>query len=157
MTDPGNPDDRQEPGDEEEALLRFLAQFGIAPGPDGRLDIEQLLGRMQGMMSAFTTQMASFGKSDTDSGMNWGFTKDVVRRVTAAAGPDPAPTAGPAGQRPGCHRAGRPVAGRGDQLPPAERPGDGLEPRRVGRPHLPDLAAAGASGRHPGCRRRCAA
>ncbi len=93
MTDPGNPVDRQGPGDDEEALLRFLAQFGIAPGPDGRLDIEQLLGRMQGMMSAFTSQMASFGKSDSDSGMNWGFTKDVVRRLTSAAGPDPQPTA----------------------------------------------------------------
>ena len=91
MTDSGNPDDRPEPGDEEAALLRFLAQFGIEPGPDGRLEIEQLLGRMQGMMGAFTSQMASFGKSD-NSGMNWGFTKDVVRRLSAAAGPDPAPT-----------------------------------------------------------------
>lgn len=92
MTDSGNSEDRPEPGDEEAALLRFLAQFGIEPGPDGRLEIEQLLGRMQGMMGAFTSQMASFGKSDTDSGMNWGFTKDVVRRVSAAAGPDPETT-----------------------------------------------------------------
>ena len=64
MTDSGNPGERPEPGDEEAALLRFLAQFGIEPGPDGRLEIEQLLGRMQGMMGAFTSQMASFGKSD---------------------------------------------------------------------------------------------
>jgi putative hydrolase len=92
MTDSGNPDERPNPGDEEAALLRFLAQFGIEPGPDGRLEIEQLLGRMQGMMGAFTTQMASFGKSDPESGMNWGFTKDVVRRITAGAGPDPEPT-----------------------------------------------------------------
>jgi len=92
MTDSGNPGEHPEPGDEEAALLRFLAQFGIEPGPDGRLEIEQLLGRMQGMMGAFTSQMASFGKSDA-SGMNWGFTKDVVRRITSAAGPDPAPTA----------------------------------------------------------------
>ena len=90
MTDPVDPD-RPDPDGEEEALLRFLAQFGITPGPDGRLDLEQMLGRIQGMMGAFTTQMASFGKSDA-SGMNWGFTKDVIRRVTAAAGPDPAPT-----------------------------------------------------------------
>ena len=95
MSDSGTPDDRPEPGDDEAALLRFLAQFGIEPGPDGRLEIEQLMGRMQGMMSAFTSQMASFGKSDSESGMNWGFTKDVVRRITASAGPDPAPT--PAG------------------------------------------------------------
>jgi putative hydrolase len=92
MSDSGTPDDRPEPGDDEAALLRFLAQFGIEPGPDGRLEIEQLMGRMQGMMSAFTSQMASFGKSDSESGMNWGFTKDVVRRITASAGPDPAPT-----------------------------------------------------------------
>ncbi len=92
MTGSGNPDQRPDPDGEEEALLRFLAQFGISPGPDGRLDLEQLMGRMQGMMSAFTTQMASFGKSDPESGMNWGFTKDVVRRLTAAAGDDPRPT-----------------------------------------------------------------
>lgn len=92
MTDSGNPGEHPEPGDEEAALLRFLAQFGIEPGPDGRLEIEQLLGRMQGMMGAFTSQMASFGKSD-ESGMNWGFTKDVVRRISSASGPDPAPTA----------------------------------------------------------------
>jgi putative hydrolase len=91
MTDPASPG-RPDPDGEEEALLRFLAQFGITPGPDGRLDLEQMLGRMQGMMGAFTTQMASFGKSDA-SGMNWGFTRDIVRRITAAAGPDPAPSA----------------------------------------------------------------
>ena len=89
MTDPADPG-RPDPDGEEEALLRFLAQFGITPGPDGRLDLEQLLGRMQGLMGAFTTQMASFGKSDA-SGMNWGFTKDVIQRATAAAGSDPAP------------------------------------------------------------------
>ncbi len=82
----------RKPDGEDEALLRFLAQFGITPGPDGRLDIEQIMGRMQGLMSAFTSQMASFGKSDPDSGMNWCFTKDVVRRLTAAAGPDPVAT-----------------------------------------------------------------
>ncbi|MCB0911390.1 MAG: zinc-dependent metalloprotease [Propionibacteriaceae bacterium] len=96
MTDPVDPD-RPDPDGEEEALLRFLAQFGITPGPDGRLDLEQLLGRMQGMMGAFTTQMASFGKSDA-SGMNWGFTRDVIHRATAAAGADPTPTAADLGR-----------------------------------------------------------
>lgn len=93
MTDPGNHGERPGWDGDEEALLRFLAQFGITPGPDGKLDLEQLMSRMQGMMSAFTTQLASFGKSDADSGMNWGFTKHVVRRITAATGPDPAPSA----------------------------------------------------------------
>ncbi len=92
MTDPANPD-RPDPDGDEEALLRFLAQFGITPGPDGRLDLEALMGRMQGLMGAFTTEMASFGKSDAESGMNWGFTRNVVRRITASAGPDPAPSA----------------------------------------------------------------
>lgn len=92
MTDPAGPN-RPDPDGEEEALLKFLAQFGITPGPDGRLDLESLLGRMQGLMGAFTTEMASFGKSDAESGMNWGFTRDVVRRITASAGSDPAPTA----------------------------------------------------------------
>ena len=91
MSDPANPD-RPEPDGEEEALLRFLSQFGITPGPDGRLDLESLLGRMQGLMGAFTTEMASFGKSDAESGMNWGFTRNVVRRLTAASGADPDPT-----------------------------------------------------------------
>lgn len=96
MTDPVNPN-LPDPEGEEEALLRFLAQFGITPGPDGRLDLEQMLGRMQGMMGAFTTQMASFGKSDA-SGMNWGFTRDVIHRAAAAAGPDPAPAAADLGR-----------------------------------------------------------
>lgn len=91
MSDPASPD-RPEPDGEEEALLRFLSQFGITPGPDGRLDLESLLGRMQGLMGAFTTEMASFGKSDAESGMNWGFTRNVVRRLTAASGPDPEPS-----------------------------------------------------------------
>ena len=48
-------------------------------------------------MGAFTTQMASFGKSDA-SGMNWGFTRDVIHRATAAAGADPTPTAADLGR-----------------------------------------------------------
>ena len=61
MTDPADPG-RPEPGGQEEALLRFLSQFGITPGPDGRLDLDQLLARMQTMMGAFTTQMEGFAR-----------------------------------------------------------------------------------------------
>ncbi len=83
-----------EPGrPEEEALLRFLSQFGITPGPDGRLDMQELMGRMQSMMAAFTSQLASFGPTESDSGMNWRFTKDIARKLTASAGPDPTPSA----------------------------------------------------------------
>lgn len=92
MAEQGNPDQFPEPGDEE-ALLRFLAQFGITPDESGRLDPEKLMNKMQSILSTFNTQLAGFGSADAASGMNWGFTQDLVRRATAAAGPDPDPTA----------------------------------------------------------------
>ena len=92
MSEPGNPEQADGPGDEEAALLRFLAQFGITPDAEGRLDPDQVLARMQPMMSAFNTQLAGFGAADATSGMNWGFTLDLVRRATAAVGPDPEPS-----------------------------------------------------------------
>lgn len=92
MVDPGSPDQIPEPGDDDQALLRFLAQFGIAPDAAGQLDPDQLMEQMQSMLAAFNTQLAGFGAADAASGMNWGFTHDLIRRATAAAGPDPAPT-----------------------------------------------------------------
>jgi putative hydrolase len=91
MSNPDDPRAGDDGDDAERALLRFLAQFGITPGPDGRLDLEALMSRVQGMMSAFTGQLASYGPED-GSGLNWAFTKDVARKVTAATGPDPTPT-----------------------------------------------------------------
>ncbi len=93
MAEPGNPDQSPEQGGEEEALLRFLSQFGITPDASGQLDPEQMMGRMQSILSAFNTQLAGFGTADASSGMNWGFTLDLVRRATAALGPDPEPSA----------------------------------------------------------------
>lgn len=91
----GNSDDVQRgdgPDPEaEQALLKFLAQFGITPGPDGRLDLEKLMGQMEGAMRAFATQMAGYGPADADSGVNWAFAQDIARRATRAAGEDPAP------------------------------------------------------------------
>lgn len=92
MNDPDGADEPRGPGDDEEAMLRFLAQFGITPDASGRMDPEQLMGRMQAMMSAFNTQLAGFGTADAASGMNWGFTRDLVHRAVAAAGPDTTPT-----------------------------------------------------------------
>ena len=89
--DEGLPEEPRTP--EEEALLRFLSQFGISPGPDGRVDLEELVARAQSMMAAFSSQLAGFGASDSGSGVNWSFTKDVARKVTAATGPDPTPSA----------------------------------------------------------------
>jgi putative hydrolase len=91
MSVPGKPEQPDQPGDDD-ALLRFLAQFGITPDAEGRLDPDQLLDRMQSMLSAFNTQLAGFGAADAASGMNWGFTLDLVRRATAAVGPDPEPS-----------------------------------------------------------------
>lgn len=95
MSDGSNDNGRgEEPGrPEEEALLRFLAQFGITPDPDGRLDLEELMARAQSMMTAFTSQLAGFGPTDPESGINWRFTKDVARKITASTGPDPTPSA----------------------------------------------------------------
>ena len=77
---PDQGDDRPE----ENPLAQFLAQFGITPGPDGEFDLAALTGRLQSVMSQFQTQMAGFGPSDASSGMNWTFTKDIARRVTAS-------------------------------------------------------------------------
>ncbi len=91
MADSDNPEDRQ-PFDDD-ALLRFLAQFGIIPDASGQMDLAQVMARLQPMMAAFNTQLAGFGKADPQSGMNWGLTLDLTRRAIAQAGPDPQPTA----------------------------------------------------------------
>lgn len=95
MTDPSA--ERPDPEEQEEALRRLLAQLGITPGADGEIDVERLFSQMQRLMGQFTSQLASYGKTD-ESGVNWGFTKAVVQRSTAAAGPDPAPSAAQLGQ-----------------------------------------------------------
>jgi len=78
---------------EENPLAQFLAQFGITPGPDGEFDVAALTQRLQSMMAQFQTQMAGFGPTDAASGMNWTFTKDIARRVTASKGADTSPSA----------------------------------------------------------------
>lgn len=89
-TDPDLPDDGKP--SEENPLAQFLAQFGITPGPDGEFDLAALTQRLQSVMAQFQTQMAGFGPSDADSGMNWTFTRDIARKVTASLGPDHAPS-----------------------------------------------------------------
>lgn len=78
------------PGDEE-ALLRFLAQFGIKPDANGQLDLDKLMAALDPMLTTMATQLSGFGGSD-DSGMNWGLTQEVIRRTLATAGSDPVPT-----------------------------------------------------------------
>lgn len=94
--DPDLPDDGKP--SEENPLAQFLAQFGITPGPDGEFDLAALTDRLQSVMTQFQTQMAGFGPSDADSGMNWTFTRDIARRVTASLGTDQTPTPAQSGR-----------------------------------------------------------
>ena len=113
-------DDAQRPGDDENPLAEFMRQFGIQPGPDGKFDLNQLMGSLQQAMNQFTAHMNSFGDGSS-GGLNWDFTKDIARKVTAAAGADPSPTAS------------------GEPSPDTGRPGAEGEP-------LPEPDPGGASG-----------
>ena len=79
--------------DEQNPLEEFMRQFGMRPGPDGRFDLNELMGHLQGAMTQFTRHMQSFGGAEGNDGLNWTFVKDIARKVTAAAGPDPSPGA----------------------------------------------------------------
>lgn len=92
MSDPNFPGGQPDPGDAEEALKRLLAQLGLTPDAAGQVNPEQVMQQLQSMMTAFNTQLAGFGASDATSGMNWGFTRDLVLRATREAGPDPEPS-----------------------------------------------------------------
>lgn len=76
---------------EPNPMEEFLRQFGITPGPDGQFDLNQLMGPLQQAMQQFGRQMNAMGGSG--EGLNWTFIKDIARKVTAAAGPDPSPSA----------------------------------------------------------------
>jgi putative hydrolase len=94
--DPFN--DGSQPGEQPDPMAQFFAQFGITPGPDGQIDMAALMNRLQAAMTQFQTQMAGYGPTDPASGMNWGFTKDVARKVTASLGADASPTSAQAAQ-----------------------------------------------------------
>lgn len=85
--------DAGRPEDENDMLAQFMAQFGITPGPGGNYDIEDLMGKLQQAMGQFSSRMAAFGSTTGTDGLNWDFTRDVARQVTAAQGPDPSPGA----------------------------------------------------------------
>lgn len=78
--------------DQPNPMEEFLRQFGIQPGPDGTFDLGQLMGPLQQAMQQFSRQMSAAGAGSGD-GLNWRFVKDIARKVTAAAGPDPSPSA----------------------------------------------------------------
>ena len=78
--------------DQPNPMEEFLRQFGIQPGPDGTFDLNQLMGPLQQAMEQFSRQMSAMGSGAGD-GLNWTLVKDIARKVTAAAGPDPSPSA----------------------------------------------------------------
>lgn len=78
--------------DQPNPMEEFLRQFGITPGPDGTFDLNQLMGPLHQAMQQFTRQMSAAGSQGAD-GLNWTLIKDIARKVTAAAGPDPSPAA----------------------------------------------------------------
>nr|NLI49089.1 hydrolase [Propionibacterium sp.] len=82
-------DDTDRPGEEPNPLAEFMAQFGIRPGADGSVDLNELMGKLQQVMGQLSSQLGGFG----GEGLNWAFVKDVARKVTAAQGADPSPTA----------------------------------------------------------------
>ena len=93
MASDRDPFGSERPGEEENPLAAFMAQFGITPGPDGNFDIEDLMGKLQQAMGQLSSQMAAFGAGTGPDGLNWTFTRDVARKVTAAQGADPTPSA----------------------------------------------------------------
>lgn len=78
--------------DDKDPMEEFLRQFGIQPGPDGTFDLNQLMGPLQQAMQQFSAQMNAMGGGAGDGGLNWTFIKDIARKSTAAAGPDPSPS-----------------------------------------------------------------
>ena len=91
MASDADPFDNGERPEEKNPLAEFMSQFGITPGADGNFDLNELMGKLQQAMGQLSSQMAAFGAGADESGLNWTFTKDVARKVTASQGADPTP------------------------------------------------------------------
>lgn len=81
------------PGDENNPLAQFMAQFGIVPGADGTFDTADLMAKLQQAMGQLSSQMSAFGAGSSTDGLNWTFVRDIARKVTASQGADPTPSA----------------------------------------------------------------
>ncbi len=88
-SDHGPHDGPARPGDENNAFAEFLRQFGVTPGADGTFDMSELMGQLQQAMNQLSSQMSAFGAGTDSDGLNWTFTRDIARKVTASQGPDP--------------------------------------------------------------------
>ncbi|MEL4357593.1 MULTISPECIES: zinc-dependent metalloprotease [unclassified Luteococcus] len=75
-------------GDDQpkDPMAEMLRQLGINLGPNGQIDLNQLMARLQQQMGAFTQTSAS------GSGVNWEQTRHAARQVAAGLGPDPSIT-----------------------------------------------------------------
>lgn len=83
MSDPtGTPGDDQP----KDPMAEMLRQLGINLGTDGQIDLNQLMGRLQQQMGAFTQA------STSTSGVNWEQTRHATRQIAASLGPDPSIT-----------------------------------------------------------------
>lgn len=75
--------ERPDPQDPQEAFAQFLRQFGLTPGADGHVDMNALMEQLQQAMGRLQ------GQNPGGEGINWSLVKDIARKVTAMAGPDP--------------------------------------------------------------------
>lgn len=75
-------------GDDQpkDPMAEMLRQLGINLGPNGQIDLNQLMARLQQQMGAFNQPSASA------SGVNWEQTRHAARQVAASLGPDPSMT-----------------------------------------------------------------
>ncbi|MCL1839211.1 MAG: hypothetical protein FWG47_07905, partial [Propionibacteriaceae bacterium] len=64
----------------EQNLRKLLAQLGIQLGPDGKPDLSALMKQAEIIMRNYQTQMAGFGETEADSGLNWGYVLDTAKR-----------------------------------------------------------------------------
>ncbi len=79
--------------DQPNPMEEFLRQFGITPGPDGTVRhgaADRPAPAGDGSSSAARWPRPAPVPA---TGLNWTFVKDIARKVTAAAGPDPSPSA----------------------------------------------------------------
>ncbi|WP_179229071.1 zinc-dependent metalloprotease [Parenemella sanctibonifatiensis] len=69
-------------------LIELLRQLGLT-GPDGQVDMNQMMSQLGQVMGQMSNQMRSAVGDAGESGTNWPLAKETARRFTAQQGPDP--------------------------------------------------------------------
>ena len=72
---------------------QLLAAMGISAEGGELPDLNQVLAQVQASLAQYSQQMSMFTSGLGEDSMNWTFTKDVARKVTASLGDDPTPLA----------------------------------------------------------------